>query len=225
MLVHPGTLERVLSEVTLGSGTTTKVVSIQSDQALVSYWVSAISGTLTINVYHQIDDGKEKLVFSFGPVASVSTELVSQLTGVINARLRIEAVYTGVCNYEIYVRAIESGSGGGSAGHVIIDDQPIDVVVTNPEVSVNPVIANVSIPTANTEVSYLLPAGTKKFYIKLREANANMKVAYIVGESGTTYVTVHRGNWYGEDTLTVPLTTIYFQADIASQVAEIVSWS
>lgn len=200
-------------------------MSIQSNQALVSYWVTSITGSLTINVYHQVDDGKEKLVLTFGPIVAPSTILASDLTGVVNARLRIEAIYTGVCNYEIYVRAVDGIGSSGSAGHVIVDNVPLPVVITNPEVSANPLVANVSIPTANTEVSYALPAGTKKFYIKLREGSASIKLAYVAGTSGTTYVTVHRGNWYGEEALDVPATTLYFQADVASQIAEIVSWT
>lgn len=106
-----------------------------------------------------------------------------------------------------------SGSGGA----------PSSVTITG---VTTPTIANVGIPLANTEVSYLLPAGTRSFYISLRDSSANLKLAYILGDSGITYITIHRGNWYSEEDLSlVAPTTLYFQADTAAQTAEIVHWT
>lgn len=219
MLINPGTLERLISETTVGAGTTSKDVSIQSDQALVSYWVTSIAGTLTINVYHQIDDGKEKLVLTFGPISTPSTVLASDLTGVVNARLRIEAIYTGICDYEIYVRAIDGiGSTGGSS-HVIVDNTPlpVDIVgVTNPTI-VNPV-------ATGAEQSYALPAGTREFSIKSRDIGP-IQMAYVVGDSGLVYVTIPRTCYYQRDDIDPSASiTLYFQADIG-QVIEIESWT
>lgn len=212
MLTHPGTSERLLFETTSGSGVTSREISIQSDQALVSYWVGSITGSLTIDVYHKIDEGKEELVLSFGPITTPSTVLVSDVTGVVNARLRIQATYTGICSYEVYVRAVDSAAGSGTDTSDLLHS------------AANPTIANVSIPSASTEVSYTLPNNTKKFYIKLREADADMKLAFSAGTSGTTYVTVHRGTWYSEEALNVSSVILYFQATAGSQTAEIVSW-
>lgn len=90
----------------------------------------------------------------------------------------------------------------------------------------SPAIANVSIPLANTEVSYMLPAETKRFYLSLRDAGADLKLAYVLGDSGTTYITIHRGNWYSEDLLSLSGTlTLYFQATAAGQTAEILYWT
>lgn len=89
----------------------------------------------------------------------------------------------------------------------------------------NPTVANVSIPLANTEVSYILPVNTKKFHISLRSGMATLKLAYVLGDSGITYTTVHRGNWYSEsDIYLASAITLYFQADVAIQTAEIVYW-
>lgn len=87
-----------------------------------------------------------------------------------------------------------------------------------------PTIANVSVPLASTEVSYALPANTKKFYIQLRDPKADLQLAYSAGTSGTIFVTVHRGTWYGEEILTASAVTLYFQSASGSQTAEIVSW-
>jgi len=104
-------------------------------------------------------------------------------------------------------------SGGGGA--------PLTVITSG---VTNPTVANVGIPLANTEVSYALPANTKRFMIKLRDI-ATMKLAYVVAGSGTTYVTVPSGGVYGEDGLSSPSLTLYFQSTAAGSTAEIVSWS
>jgi hypothetical protein len=96
-------------------------------------------------------------------------------------------------------------------------------VTTTVTGAANPTVANVAMASAGTEYSYALPASTKKFYIKLRDASATMQLAFSAGTSGTTYVTVHRGNWFGEEGLTTSV-TLYFQSDVAAQTAEIVSW-
>lgn len=88
-----------------------------------------------------------------------------------------------------------------------------------------PTVVNVGIPLANTEVSYMLPPDTKRFYIQIRDSKTDLKLAYSVGTSGTSYVTVHRGTWYGEEDLDLSSVTLYFQTTAASQTAEIVSWA
>jgi hypothetical protein len=107
----------------------------------------------------------------------------------------------------------------GSAGAVTTVTGSVSVVGAT-----NPTIANVSMPVAATEYSYALPADTKKFYIKLRDPLAEIKLSYTAGASGTTYVTVERGNWYGEEDLSIGMVTLYFQSSVASQTLEIVSW-
>lgn len=77
--------------------------------------------------------------------------------------------------------------------------------------------------SANTEYSYTFPAGTKKFSIKLRALNALLKVAFVSGESGSTYFTVPYGDILVMEAK-VGGSTVYFQSPTASQVAEIQTW-
>lgn len=105
-----------------------------------------------------------------------------------------------------------SGSGGSVGSTVLVG-------------STNPTVANINMPLAATEYSYVLPTNTKKFYIQLRDPSAELKLAYAAGTSGTTYVTVHRGCWFGEADLSVTGVTLYFQSSVSSQTAEIVSWT
>lgn len=88
----------------------------------------------------------------------------------------------------------------------------------------SPTVANVALPTANVEVPYALPSNTRRFEIKLRD-NAPMKLAYVAGTSGTTYVSLPAGGVYSEDGLSTVTLTLYFQSTAAGSTAEIVSWT
>ena len=89
--------------------------------------------------------------------------------------------------------------------------------------SSTPVIYNVSVPLAATEVSQALSANTKKFTIKVR-GNSNLQLAFVVTESGTKFITVPRSASYSEDALGFS-GTLFFQCDQPSQTVEIVEWT
>lgn len=109
MPIHSGTQDRVISEVTTGSGTTSREGSVQSGGLLATLWVNSVtSGTLTVSVYTLTDTAKEVLLFSFTPVVAGSVDLMLRMGGPCMQRFRVKAVYTGVCSYEIYVRAVEA---------------------------------------------------------------------------------------------------------------------
>lgn len=108
-----------------------------------------------------------------------------------------------------------AGSGGAPSAPVTI---PGLTVLT-------PTIANVAMLLANTEYSYVLPANSKRFLILLRTPSvAKLKLAYASGDSGILYVTVNPGCHYGEGEILAPSLTLYFQATLPGQVAEVVSW-
>lgn len=88
-----------------------------------------------------------------------------------------------------------------------------------------PTIANIAVPLANTEVSYALPANTVRFQIRLRDV-AQLKIAYLVGTSGTTFRTIYAGETYEESGLSLTAAlTLYFQSPKNTQTAEIISWA
>ena len=90
-----------------------------------------------------------------------------------------------------------------------------------------PTTVNVSMPLANTEYSYTLPAGTRKFMVKLRSATSDLKlnIGKTASLSGTTFVTVPAGGNYFEENVNSEVGTIlYFQSPDALQTAEIMFW-
>lgn len=133
MLIHTGVQDRVIQEVTTGAGTTSREGSVQSPALLASLWINSISsGTLTVNVYTLTDSGKEDLLFSFPVLAAPSIALRLQKSSETMQRFRVEAVYTGICDYEVYIRATESGG----TQDVNILGQPIDVNVVGGDINV-----------------------------------------------------------------------------------------
>ena len=91
-------------------------------------------------------------------------------------------------------------------------------------VAVRPTIANTTMTSADTEYNYTLPAGTIRFEIKLRAQNALLKLSFVSGESGTTYITIPYGASYSEIDAKAGSRVLYFQSPTASQIAEIKSW-
>jgi hypothetical protein len=81
--------------------------SVHSDSVLATLWVNSISsGSLTVSVYTLTDSGKEILLFEFPILTAASTNLIMKKSGVSLQRFRVEATYSGVCSYEVYVRSI-----------------------------------------------------------------------------------------------------------------------
>lgn len=108
-MIHPGTQELLIREATIAPGTTSEEGVIQTDALLATLFVNSVtSGTLTVSVYALTDVGKELLLFTFPTIVAPSTELVMKKSGVTLARFVVRATYTGICDYEIYIRAINN---------------------------------------------------------------------------------------------------------------------
>lgn len=87
-----------------------------------------------------------------------------------------------------------------------------------------PTIYNVSATLANTEYSQVLSSTTKRFSVKIR-GFADLKLAYISGQSGITFITVPGGSSYEEINLAgTSAITLYFQSPSSAQTIEIVQW-
>lgn len=102
------------------------------------------------------------------------------------------------------------GGGGGGSGMVL---------------PTTPAITNVSVILANTEQSFSLPADTKRFLIRVREGTSDMRLAFISGNTASTYFTIRKGSVFTESDIVSSTTTLYFTTSLASQNVEIVVWS
>lgn len=114
MIIHNGTQERFIAEITEGAGTTVKEGSIQTDSLLATLWVNSISsGSISVVVYTETEPGKADDIITFPTVNAPTTELLIRKSAVALQRFRVVVTYTGICDYEIYIRAIE-GAGESS---------------------------------------------------------------------------------------------------------------
>lgn len=100
-----------------------------------------------------------------------------------------------------------------------------NITVTQAGVT-TPTITNTTIALANTEETFSLPAGTKRFLLKTRTPNVKMQLSYVSGQSGTTYLTILPGTYYLEDGVDAGASlTLYIQSNKDSTVVELLSWT
>lgn len=92
------------------------------------------------------------------------------------------------------------------------------------ESSTTPLITNLSLPTANTEVSHSLSSDLKQLMFRARNAS-KLQFAFTATESGTKFITVLPGVVYFEKDLDLSGKTLYVQANIASETVEILEWT
>lgn len=85
-----------------------------------------------------------------------------------------------------------------------------------------PKIYNVTCTNANQEYSQPLTSFTSVFDIKPRDPGADIKVAFISGQSGTVYWTVFGGASDQQIGPFAGVLTVYFQTTTAGAVVEII---
>lgn len=81
-------------------------------------------------------------------------------------------------------------------------------------------ITNLSVPTANTEVSHALSSNLKQIIFKTRNKE-ELKFAFTATESGTNYVTLEGAAVANLDSLTFSSETLYVQSPSAGVTVEI----
>ena len=74
-------------------------------------------------------------------------------------------------------------------------------------------VQNITIPTANTEYTLVLPANIFRFMFRVRGSAANVKLAFSPGASGTTYFQNQRGNIFDSGELNTGAYNVYYQVD------------
>jgi len=86
-----------------------------------------------------------------------------------------------------------------------------------------PTIYNLNIILADTEYQQALPANTKTFILRSRN-KAQLKLAYVLGGTNTTYLTIPVGSSF-EDSQFYTGQTIYVQSTKPGDIIEIVAYS
>lgn len=181
----------------------------------------------------------QRQVYEEEPTVALRTHLVDWLgrsydaTHPLPVQLSDGSIDIGTVNAELEVQLSHRDNYpdvGDVHDSVRIGDGT-DLLEINPDGSINtkltfpsvPKVHNISIPLASTEVSFVIPAGTRKFRFKIRE-NSKAQIAYASTESGTKFFSVPPGSVYIEEDVDAGTSTLYFQTVKASQTAEIITW-
>ena len=86
-----------------------------------------------------------------------------------------------------------------------------------------PVIYNVNIINSGTEYSQTLPSDTKKYLIRSRN-KGSLRLAYTLGGTNTTYLTLPTGTSYVDSNFYSSI-TLYFQSTKPGDILEIVAYT
>ncbi len=89
----------------------------------------------------------------------------------------------------------------------------------------SPKIYNVPAATSGTEYSQALSSGTRKIMFKTEGTGAKIKFSFVLGESGTKFISVGKNTSHKVDDLSLTSTTLYFQTNKDSQTLQIMEWS
>jgi hypothetical protein len=107
--VEAGRTITAIKEAPASAGSTSKLVSIASEGALISLFVNSIMGSLNISVYTLTEDGKRQKLFDFPQINTSTPELVIKTVSPTLQLIELECTYNGPCDYEVHVRGISSG--------------------------------------------------------------------------------------------------------------------
>lgn len=167
----------MLAETTVGAGSRVAQSSIQSDSLLATLWVSSVtSGNLSVSVYTLTDTGKEALLFTFPTVTAPTTNLLLKKSGISLQRFKVVATYSGICEYEVYVRAVE-GAGESSARILGSDNWR----VSQQDVTTSPGILISSTLTDRNGVLVKNWSQSSTIYLGEELAKADSSVGYPLG--------------------------------------------
>lgn len=99
----------VFGESTTGAGTQTRIFTLDSDTFQTSLFVSSITGQLDITIYTVTQEGREKEVISYLGITAPSTELNLKKAATAMGVVRVVAVYTGACSFELRAKGLSLG--------------------------------------------------------------------------------------------------------------------
>ena len=99
----------VLSESPASAGTQTRIFTLDSDTFQTSLFVSSISGQLDVTIYTLTQEGREKEVITYSSITAPTTELSLKKAATAMGVVKVVAVYTGACAFELRAKGLSSG--------------------------------------------------------------------------------------------------------------------
>lgn len=114
-------------------------------------------------------------------------------------------------------------------GESFNEDNPLPVLATISDNAPTTVyVYRVPYPTADVEMSQIIPDNTKKIRIALENLDGRLRVSYAtngtIDAGGNDYITTHVGNSYMRETVKLINKTVYFQTNKSDVIIEIECW-
>ena len=136
-------------------------------------------------------------------------------------------------DYELFAVSSNTVTFVGAAS-IVVNDGSFDLTISDgidlikglyPRLLVfTPIVQNVSLPIASTEVTHVLPTNTRRYMLHNR-GPGTIKLAFTALASGTTFFTIHRWAFVTNGLIGSGTITLYLQSPVAGTVAEIESWT
>lgn len=138
-VLEQGRTMTVISETVYGTGVTKKTISSISDGALISLFVTSITGNLSIRVMTETSDGKSYELFNFPTVTAPTSALTLKTAAPTMGNITIEATYNGDVTYEVHARGIASGEvsakvvspASARTGRVLVSTVPTLIIASS----------------------------------------------------------------------------------------------
>jgi hypothetical protein len=108
-VLQPGKMLTIMSDSMLSAGTQSRIFTLDCDTFQTSLFVSSITGTLNITIYTVTQEGRELSVISYTNITTTSTELSLKKAATAMGVVRVVAVYTGPCTFELRAKGLSSG--------------------------------------------------------------------------------------------------------------------
>ena len=156
-----------------------------------------------------------------GSISFRFNELTNDKINLIEYRVIKTPFYRFFINNEAQIGKICKIAIGIETEFFEIHDFGINLTQNVIEEATGVAIYNVACTVANTEYSQNI-GECRKFLVRAREGD--LKLSFISGQSGTTYLTIQQNQGYWEDMIRSNNITFYFQSPTAGTVAEIVKW-
>lgn len=94
----------------MAAGTAEITFTLDCDSVLLSLYVGSItSGTITVNAYTQVEEGKETLILSFPVISAPTADLLLQKAAIAMGRVRVEVIATDACDIDVRAKGITAG--------------------------------------------------------------------------------------------------------------------
>jgi len=111
-MLRQGLQELLIKEAPTSAGVTVREFALESDSVLVVVWVSAISGSMDIEVSGIVSNNssRQTSLITFPTITAPTDSLLQRRSGIMPARGKVTITYSGACDYEIFVRGVAAGS-------------------------------------------------------------------------------------------------------------------